>query len=883
MAILKFKNENNEWEIVESPDTIKYIEQQLSEEQKVQARKNIGALSKEDHFKIFDDEIDLNQAFEPGLYLVHLNNATHKPDLSDIQLSTSYAFLKVSPYKSWYDEYTGNIVRDGIAQELTIFGGDYINDTDWFSYSCVYTRAVYEDPMESGYFMDDGWCKVGDSRINDTVNKLKSDLSSTYMEHYGYPLLIPSDDSLFIFDDGDGSSSTYTISAAFDSSNSTITDIVIPYEHNGKLVTDIGYAGFSNCTSLKNVILPNTITQIEDEAFIECSNLQSIILNNGALERIGYLAFYNCSNLKDISSLLNATSIYDGVFCGIGIKELDLTNYSKNFIYPNMFEGCHNLTTIKFPKSITAVYYYAFGDCPNLTTVYYEGTKEDWENIQIDNMENANDPLINANIIYNATFNEFKGNTKIDGYLEAKNFSYLGEVDFNQIFEPGIYTIELSACKNGPQFDSNEYSAILIVSPSDTWDEGEYDGIGDTNIISWQHRVLITNGWDDEMFGCQYTNDIEVFVTSGAQPASHWVKISDSRKLNNSDSDSDSTNSSTTENIFKNFNSGSDFNSFDTIIENGIYSGYIYKKHNVLGLPNDFFETDNDDEYSSQYTMMVTVDKTDPEYWSVTQVLWSYSWCSNPKYYYRFCDLHTDGSNYNYNWSPWTSPSNNIKLSNYYTKAEIDTKFDDLCNIGAETIVTSITNNHLVLEHNQDARLGTLSSLTLSLPSDIVDNYKSYLCFTSSSETMSLTSDSNIIWMGDDVNEYGEFTPNTDTMYEVSIRKINENSDGTPVIVARTGMTNINDSINSSGSIDLSNYYTKEETDEKLDNVYTKEEVDNLLIEKANAINQLSEEKADKEFVVSIFEQLKALIEAGKTDEVIAVLDEAIFDLAVLA
>ena len=50
-----------------------------------------------------------------------------------------------------------------------------------------------------------------------------------------------------------------------------------------------------------------------------------------------------------------------------------------------------------------------------------------------------------------------------------------------------------------------------------------------------------------------------------------------------------------------------------------------------------------------------------------------------------------------------------------------------------------------------------------------------------------------------------------------------------------------------------------------------------------NAINQLSEEKADKEFVVSIFEQLKVLIEAGKTDEVIAVLDEAFLDLAVLA
>ena len=48
-------------------------------------------------------------------------------------------------------------------------------------------------------------------------------------------------------------------------------------------------------------------------------------------------------------------------------------------------------------------------------------------------------------------------------------------------------------------------------------------------------------------------------------------------------------------------------------------------------------------------------------------------------------------------------------------------------------------------------------------------------------------------------------------------------------------------------------------------------------------VDGLSKEKADKEFVVSIFEQLKALIEAGKTDEAIAVLDEAILDLAVLA
>lgn len=51
-------------------------------------------------------------------------------------------------------------------------------------------------------------------------------------------------------------------------------------------------------------------------------------------------------------------------------------------------------------------------------------------------------------------------------------------------------------------------------------------------------------------------------------------------------------------------------------------------------------------------------------------------------------------------------------------------------------------------------------------------------------------------------------------------------------------------------------------------------------------INQLSGEIAGlptKEYIVAVFNELKALIEAGNTDGAIAVLDSAILDLAVLA
>ena len=42
----------------------------------------------------------------------------------------------------------------------------------------------------------------------------------------------------------------------------------------------------------------------------------------------------------------------------------------------------------------------AFRDCSKLKTVYYKGTAEEWEKIEIDNEYNYNDPLINATVYY---------------------------------------------------------------------------------------------------------------------------------------------------------------------------------------------------------------------------------------------------------------------------------------------------------------------------------------------------------------------------------------------------------------------------------------------------------------------------------------------------
>lgn len=56
----------------------------------------------------------------------------------------------------------------------------------------------------------------------------------------------------------------------------------------------------------------------------------------------------------------------------------------------------------------------------------------------------------------------------------------------------------------------------------------------------------------------------------------------------------------------------------------------------------------------------------------------------------------------------------------------------------------------------------------------------------------------------------------------------------------------------------------------------------NVIDEKAD-ITKLLGQKADKSYVVSIFEQLKQLIQNGEMDSAVAILDEAILDLSTLA
>ena len=70
--------------------------------------------------------------------------------------------------------------------------------------------------------------------------------------------------------------------------------------HDGITGNGIGTKFFYNCTALKSITLPATITMIGEKTFMNCSALETVTAN-GPLSGIGVSAFENCSKLTAIN------------------------------------------------------------------------------------------------------------------------------------------------------------------------------------------------------------------------------------------------------------------------------------------------------------------------------------------------------------------------------------------------------------------------------------------------------------------------------------------------------------------------------------------------------------------------------------------------------
>ena len=130
----------------------------------------------------------------------------------------------------------------------------------------------------------------------------------------------------------------------------------------------IGEYMFNNCANLKNIILPDSVTEISGYAFADCYSLTSVTIPD-SVTSIGDYAFYDCSALTSITIPDSVTSIGKNVFAHCSSLTSVTIPDSVTSIGDDAFHGCLDLTSVTIGNGVTEIGWYAFYRCSSLTSV----------------------------------------------------------------------------------------------------------------------------------------------------------------------------------------------------------------------------------------------------------------------------------------------------------------------------------------------------------------------------------------------------------------------------------------------------------------------------------------------------------------------------------
>ncbi|MBQ9791603.1 MAG: leucine-rich repeat protein, partial [Clostridia bacterium] len=183
-------------------------------------------------------------------------------------------------------------------------------------------------------------------------------------------------------------------------------------------VTAIGAGAFSGNTTITDVTLPSSVTHIlsadtsNNGAFSGCTNLISVVTEDGAVTSIGDYAFYGCSMFYAISS---------------GDFNLDMSKVTT--IGMSAFEGCSIFQNIKL-DSIETIGYKAFGGsentsiqiAPNLQNIKYYSSNYPTP-VNIETVSGDGEIIASGKIYTN--------NEKVLKYLQNINYANYSSMSIN--------------------------------------------------------------------------------------------------------------------------------------------------------------------------------------------------------------------------------------------------------------------------------------------------------------------------------------------------------------------------------------------------------------------------------------------------------------------
>ena len=254
-----------------------------------------------------------------------------------------------------------------------------------------------------------------------------------------------------------------------------------------KSLHSIGDYVFHSCENLSSIELPKTLTSIGRGAFRCCYSLSSIYLPE-SLTSIGDYAFEYCDSLRNIALPEKLTCIGEGVFC-----------------------YCSSLSSINIPVSVDTIYRENFA-ASQLKDIYYGGTKEQWNNINIisrDVIITGYDGLSNATIHY---VDDDNGSEKLNDFVTRLYWNFLKREPDERGLADWIDAL-VSGRGTGAKV-----VAGFVLSP-----EYKANSLNDEEYVTALYRIIFDRepdegglyGWISVLDnGCTYKKILEGFINS---------------------------------------------------------------------------------------------------------------------------------------------------------------------------------------------------------------------------------------------------------------------------------------------------------------------------------------------------------------------------------
>lgn len=126
----------------------------------------------------------------------------------------------------------------------------------------------------------------------------------------------------------------------------TLREIVLP-----DTLSEIGIRAFYGCAALYAIVLPDSVKYIRESAFVGCDGLVSVQFGK-ELTSIGINAFMNCDSLEKVSLPASLSSLPASAFAGcLALREVDLGGVTD--VGAEAFRHCSAVKTVRALKEVS--------------------------------------------------------------------------------------------------------------------------------------------------------------------------------------------------------------------------------------------------------------------------------------------------------------------------------------------------------------------------------------------------------------------------------------------------------------------------------------------------------------------------------------------------